>query len=209
MCTPVCAFLASRRNISYEVMHHTLARSSESSSRWCPHAAGGHSHNAPATTDVMSGANRSAATTTSWPAHLAHNAVVRPTTPAPITRTLSCPPGLTLATDGAITGTPTATGTFDFTLAVTDADGLTATSDQAITVAPGCSSPTPTPSQAPSSAAPSSAAPAEGGQLPDTAVDGRQPTTGADLTVLAASAALLAAGVVLAAVAGRRRPHRF
>jgi hypothetical protein len=107
----------------------------------------------------------------------------------------SLPPGLTLGTDGAITGTPTATGTFDFTLVVTDADGLTATSDQTITIAPGCASPTPAPSQAPSAAA----------ALPDTAVDRRQPTTGADLTLLAASAALLAAGVVLTAVAGRRR----
>ena len=106
----------------------------------------------------------------------------------------SLPPGLTLATDGAITGTPTATGTFDFTLVVTDADGLTATSDQTITIAPGCASPTPTPSDAPSA----SEAPSAAGALPDTAVDRRQPTTGAELTLLAAS-------VVLTAVAGRRR----
>ncbi len=110
----------------------------------------------------------------------------------------SLPPGLTLATDGTISGTPTGTGTFDFTLMVTDADGLTATSDQTITIAPGCASPTPTPSQAPS-AAPT------GAGLPDTAVDRRQPITGADLTLLAASSALLAAVVVLTAVAGRRR----
>ena len=89
-------------------------------------------------------------------------------------------------------------GTFDFTLRVTDADGLTATSDQTITIAPGCASPTPTPSQGSSSAAPTGDA-----ELPDTAVDRRQPTTGADLTLLAASVALLAAGVVLTAVAGR------
>ena len=110
----------------------------------------------------------------------------------------SVPPGLTPATDGAITGTPTATGTFDFTLVVTDADGLTATSDQTITIAPGCASPTPTPSQARRRRRRPRA-------LLDTAVDRRQPTTGADLTLLAASAALLAAGVVLTAVAGRRR----
>ena len=115
----------------------------------------------------------------------------------------SLPPGLTLATDGAITGTPTAIGTFEFTLVVTDADGLTAISDQTITIAPGCASPAPTPSQAPS-AAPTGSAQPGAGALPDTGVDRRQPRTGPDLDLLAAGAALLA-GVVLTAVAGRRR----
>ena len=57
----------------------------------------------------------------------------------------SLPPGLTLADDGTITGTPTTTGTFDFAVSVTDADGLTAAVDQTITIAPGCPTPTPTP----------------------------------------------------------------
>ena len=120
-----------------------------------------------------------------------------------VQETGSVPPGLTLATDGAITGTPTAAGTFDFTLAVTDADGLTATSDQTITIAPGCASPTPTPSQAPS-AAPTGSAQPGAAALPDIRVDRRHPTRGPDMTLLAAGAALLA-GVVLTAVAGRRR----
>jgi len=48
------------------------------------------------------------------------------------------PPGLTLSPGGAITGTPTAAGTFNFTLKLVDATGLTATQAQSITIAPGC-----------------------------------------------------------------------
>src|SRR5947207_6026544 len=73
-------------------MHLALERASDTSSRCRPHTAGGHSHNAPATTEVISGANRSAATTTSWPASRRHSAVVSPTTPAPITRILDTAP---------------------------------------------------------------------------------------------------------------------
>ena len=48
----------------------------------------------------------------------------------------SLPPGLTLGTDGAITGAPTNTGTFDFTVQVTDSQSspATATKDLSITV---------------------------------------------------------------------------
>jgi len=45
------------------------------------------------------------------------------------------PPGLSLSSGGAITGTPTAAGTFNFTLRVTDATGLTATQALSITIA--------------------------------------------------------------------------
>jgi hypothetical protein len=58
---------------------------------------------------------------------------------APFTWTItagSLPPGLTLADDGTIAGTPTEAGTFDFTVSVADANGLTATFDTSITVAP-------------------------------------------------------------------------
>jgi uncharacterized repeat protein (TIGR01451 family) len=50
------------------------------------------------------------------------------------------PPGLTLAPDGTITGTPTSAGTFSFTATVTDSSTpstLTASQDQSITIAPG------------------------------------------------------------------------
>jgi uncharacterized repeat protein (TIGR01451 family) len=47
------------------------------------------------------------------------------------------PPGLSLSSAGAITGTPTAAGTFKFTLKVVDSTGLTATQALTITIAPG------------------------------------------------------------------------
>ena len=47
----------------------------------------------------------------------------------------SLPPGLALSSGGAITGTPTAAGTFNFTMRVVDATGLTATQAQTITIA--------------------------------------------------------------------------
>ena len=48
------------------------------------------------------------------------------------------PPGLSLSSGGAITGTPTAAGTFNFTLKVVDSTGLIATQAQTITIAPDC-----------------------------------------------------------------------
>ncbi len=68
------------------------------------------------------------------------------------------PPGLSLSSGGAITGTPTATGTFNFTLRLVDSTGLTATQAQTITIAPGCAPPTtptpPTPTPPPPPATP-------------------------------------------------------
>ena len=55
------------------------------------------------------------------------------------------PPGLSLASAGAITGTPTAAGTYNFTVKVVDSTGLTATQAQTITIAPGCATPPTTP----------------------------------------------------------------
>ncbi|HLJ47001.1 MAG TPA: putative Ig domain-containing protein [Bryobacteraceae bacterium] len=48
----------------------------------------------------------------------------------------SLPPGLSLSTTGAITGTPSAAGTFTFTVQVTDSGGATATADFSISIAP-------------------------------------------------------------------------
>jgi hypothetical protein len=48
------------------------------------------------------------------------------------------PPGLSLSSGGAITGIPTAKGTFDFTMKLVDSTGLTATHAQTITIHPGC-----------------------------------------------------------------------
>ncbi|HLP19299.1 MAG TPA: choice-of-anchor J domain-containing protein, partial [Chitinophagales bacterium] len=44
------------------------------------------------------------------------------------------PPGVTLSNSGAISGTPTATGTFNFSITVTDASGCSGTASNAITV---------------------------------------------------------------------------
>jgi hypothetical protein len=111
------------------------------------------------------------------------------------------PDGLTLAPDGAITGTPTTAGTFHFTLMVTDADGLTATSDQTITIAPGCTTPTPTqpasPSVAPTAAAQPTVAPTavDAGLPAPAAHDPQPPTTAIGLSLLAAGAVLTATAI--------------
>jgi hypothetical protein len=58
---------------------------------------------------------------------------------SPFTWTLAngtLPPGVTLFSNGQIFGTPTATGTFAFTVKVTDANGQTATQAFSLTVAP-------------------------------------------------------------------------
>ena len=46
------------------------------------------------------------------------------------------PPGVTLSAGGTISGTPTATGTFNFTATVSDASGCSGTQSYSITVAP-------------------------------------------------------------------------
>jgi uncharacterized repeat protein (TIGR01451 family) len=63
---------------------------------------------------------------------------------APFTWTVASgtlPPGLSLSSAGEITGTPTAAGTFHFTLKVVDARRRTARQAQSITIAPGCGPP--------------------------------------------------------------------
>ena len=61
------------------------------------------------------------------------------------------PPGLSLSSGGAITGTPTAPGTYNFTLQLVDSTGLTATQAQTITInSGGCATPPPPPVQHPS-----------------------------------------------------------
>ncbi|MEI6766069.1 MAG: choice-of-anchor J domain-containing protein [Bacteroidota bacterium] len=47
------------------------------------------------------------------------------------------PPGLILATDGSITGTPTATGTFNFTVTVSDMSGCTGSQSYSLTIVCG------------------------------------------------------------------------
>lgn len=61
------------------------------------------------------------------------------------------PPGLTLARNGTISGTPpdTTAGTYRFRLRVVTADNLIATTVQRITIAPGCVDPTPEPGPSP------------------------------------------------------------
>ena len=51
----------------------------------------------------------------------------------------SLPPGVSLSADGNLTGTPTATGTFGFTVKVTDANNQSATQATSITVSAGVS----------------------------------------------------------------------
>jgi hypothetical protein len=101
------------------------------------------------------------------------------------------PPGLSFApADGAITGTPTSPGTFDFTVQVTDSSptALTATQPQTITIAPNCAGPTTTTG---SSAAPTVLT------LPPTGGDGAPP--------LYFGLAVLAVGALVVTVTTRRR----
>jgi uncharacterized repeat protein (TIGR01451 family) len=63
---------------------------------------------------------------------------------APFTWTVGAgtlPPGLSLSSAGEITGTPTAEGTFHFTLKVVDATGLTGRRAETITIASDCGPP--------------------------------------------------------------------
>jgi hypothetical protein len=79
------------------------------------------------------------------------------------------PPGLTLFANGQMFGTPTATGDFSFTVAVTDANGQTATQAFGLTISPP--PPPLTPAQqgcqhAPSSTNAALTGPAIAGQVP-------------------------------------------
>ena len=80
-------------------------------------------------------------TTTSLPngtVGSSYSAALEGTTPNPaLTWSASgLPPGLTLASDGTISGTPTTPGTFTVTVTATDSTGVTATRDFTITIAP-------------------------------------------------------------------------
>jgi len=55
----------------------------------------------------------------------------------------SVPPGLSLLQSGTISGTPTTSGTFSFTVKVTDSTGTSATADLSITIAPSSVTPPP------------------------------------------------------------------
>jgi Putative Ig domain/Bacterial lectin len=67
---------------------------------------------------------------------------------APFTWSVSSgilPPGISLSADGNLSGTPTATGTFSFTVQVTDANSRSATQATSITVSAGVSTTFPAP----------------------------------------------------------------
>ena len=109
------------------------------------------------------------------------------------------PPGLTMdPANGAITGTPTAAGTFDFTVMVVDSTqpSLSATQAQTITIAPDCAAPTtiPAPTTGPT------VAPTAVGTLPPTGAGGSAP--------LDLSLAVLFLGSLAIIITTRRRPSR-
>ncbi len=123
---------------------------------------------------------------------------------APFTWSVSAgtlPPGLTLAaSNGAITGTPTKAGTFDFTVKVVDSTDppLTATQAQTITIAADCATPAPsTPAPAPSTS--SAFVPGPG------ATGDSQPDSPAPWLIALAALGILSAGSL--ATLRRRRKH--
>ena len=137
-------------------------------------------------------------TTTSLPSGTVGSAYTTPLaatiTAPPGTWTVSggaLPPGLALSADGTITGTPTTTGTFQFTAKVTDASGASVTRDFTITIA---AAPPVTTAGTPTTAPPSVVSP-EG--LPRTGSP-----TGA-LTLL--GTVILAVGALLLTLGTRRR----
>jgi hypothetical protein len=112
------------------------------------------------------------------------------------------PPGLTLASHGAITGTPTALGTSHFTVQVDDPSdpNLLATQAESITIA-DCTPPTTTVPVTPTTAGPDTAtAPAD--------VTGTLPRTGGTGALPLVGLALLGAGTLFTGVARRERGRR-
>jgi hypothetical protein len=61
--------------------------------------------------------------------------VVGGNSPYAIAPPVGLPPGLSLGDDGVVSGTPTSGGVFNFTVEVTDADGLSVSGDYVLTVA--------------------------------------------------------------------------
>jgi hypothetical protein len=107
------------------------------------------------------------------------------------------PPGLSLAADGTVSGTPTAAGTYQLTVQV---DG---SATKAMTVVIAAAPATPTPPQA----APATPTPPQAAQAAAPSSSSQIPFTGADTTSTVGGAIallLLGAGLV---VATRRRPH--
>jgi len=104
----------------------------------------------------------------------------------------SLPPGLTMTSDGTITGTPTQAGSFPFTVRVTDSGdpALTATTDLSITIAPGCATTTPGGAVA-------------GGAV--TRAEGLARTGGSSAPLFTTGVVSLMTGAALVLVANRRR----
>jgi hypothetical protein len=68
-------------------------------------------------------------------AYVPRSVVVGGNTPYTMAPPAGLPPGLSLADDGVLSGTPTSGGTFNFTIQVTDADNVTASNTYELTVA--------------------------------------------------------------------------
>ncbi len=110
------------------------------------------------------------------------------------------PPGLTMdPATGAITGTPTAAGTFDFTVMVVDSTqpSLSATQAQTITIAPDCTAPTT-----------STAPPTTGPSVAPTAAATLPPTGSTSYPPLYLGLAVLVLGSLVVVVTTRRRASR-
>jgi hypothetical protein len=100
---------------------------------------------------------------------------------------------------GAITGTPTAAGTFDFTVMVVDSTqpSLSATQAQTITIAPDCTAPTT-----------STAPPTTGPSVAPTAAATLPPTGSTSYPPLYLGLAVLVLGSLVVVVTTRRRASR-
>ncbi len=109
----------------------------------------------------------------------------------------SLPPGLSMASDGAITGTPIEVGTFAFTVQTTDTSetALTATQDLSITIAPDCTTPTPEPTTRDPGVGAGAA----------TRTEPLARTGGSSTTLVTVGLISLITGVGLVLIAGRRR----
>jgi hypothetical protein len=116
------------------------------------------------------------------------------------------PPGLSFAAaDGSITGTPTAVGTFDFTVLVVDSStpALSATQAQTIIIAPDCAPASTAPTTEPPTEPPT-AAPTSGPSVVPTM--GELPPTGAASPApLYLGLAILALGSFVVIITTRRR----
>ncbi len=67
--------------------------------------------------------------------YVARSVVVGGTPPYTLVPSVGLPPGLSLGNDGVLFGKPTSGGVFNFTVAATDADNVTASGDYTLTVA--------------------------------------------------------------------------